>query len=183
MSHTFTEEYRRSDEYKTLSACVLAVAPTLPQILVEQAIFMHKKDPQLYKKWRNIEKEYEKTVEKKEAHSQGMYNIRSGMTRKEVVEEENALLNAQWKTRAELTPLKDYDENEVYENLKARAEPLSKKEDAGEKLTPKEKLVVQAFEKLSYHRERQAAVKNCFPSKDSTHASDEHDPPPSPRSE
>jgi hypothetical protein len=94
MSHTFTEEYRRSDEYKTLSACVLAVAPTLPQILVEQAIFMHKKDPQLYKKWRNIEKEYEKTVEKKEE-----------------------------------------------------------------------------------------TVKNCFPSKDSTHASDEHDPPPSPRSE
>jgi hypothetical protein len=136
MSHTFTEEYRRSDEYKTLSACVLAVAPTLPQILVEQAIFMHKKDPQLYKKWRNIEKEYEKE-----------------------------------QRQAKLAQLK--------QTLQKSYSPEER-----EKLDEENK---KNFEFIAAHYEddtdEEETVKNCFPSKDSTHASDEHDPPPSPRSE
>jgi len=55
---SFSEEYRNSDEYKVLAKYVIDAAPNLPQPLVEQAIFMHKMDPNLYKKWTKLEKEY-----------------------------------------------------------------------------------------------------------------------------
>lgn len=45
----FTQEYRNSDEYKTYADIVRKVSPGLPQALVEQAIFMHKMNPRLYR--------------------------------------------------------------------------------------------------------------------------------------
>ena len=62
-----TEEYRKTDEYATFSAMVLKEAPGLPQSLVEQAIFMHKKDPYLYRKWPKIERDV-KEAQRKEEH-------------------------------------------------------------------------------------------------------------------
>ena len=52
-----TEEYRKTEEYATFTETILKVAPGLPQALVEQAIFMHKRDPYLYRKWPKIERE------------------------------------------------------------------------------------------------------------------------------
>ena len=52
-----TAEYRKTDEYKSLYAAVVAIEPDLPTVLVEQAIWMHKRDPFLYKKILKMEKE------------------------------------------------------------------------------------------------------------------------------
>ena len=51
-----TAEYRKSDEYKSLYATIVAIEPELPTVLVEQAIYMHLKDPFLYRKILKIEK-------------------------------------------------------------------------------------------------------------------------------
>lgn len=58
----FSQEYRQSEEYKAYMEGIRRVAPELPQMLAEQAIFMHKKNPRLY---RVIEEE-----ERKEARRQ-----------------------------------------------------------------------------------------------------------------
>ena len=52
-----TAEYRKTDEYKSLYATIVAIEPELPTVLVEQAIYMHLKDPFLYKKMIKLEKE------------------------------------------------------------------------------------------------------------------------------
>jgi len=57
-STRITEQYRNSDEYKVLAKCVLEAAPNLPPLLVDQAIFMHKSDPLLYRKWDKLEREW-----------------------------------------------------------------------------------------------------------------------------
>lgn len=60
-----TEAFRRTDEYKALYNAVLAVAPDLPQVLVEQAIWLHRTDPTLYKKLIKLEKEEARKAAKK----------------------------------------------------------------------------------------------------------------------
>ena len=52
-----TAEYCKSDEYKSLYATIVAIEPDLPTVLVEQAIYMHLKDPFLYQKLIRLEKE------------------------------------------------------------------------------------------------------------------------------
>ncbi len=45
-----TREYRKTDEYKALYEAVQRACPGIPDIIAEQAIFLHKRDPMLYKK-------------------------------------------------------------------------------------------------------------------------------------
>ena len=52
-----TAEYCQTDEYKSLYSAIVAIEPDLPTVLVEQAIWMHKRDPFLYKKILKLEKE------------------------------------------------------------------------------------------------------------------------------
>ena len=56
----FSEEYRRSDEYLALKRVVLDVAPNLPAPLVEHAIFMHKRNPRLYREIEKLERQMNK---------------------------------------------------------------------------------------------------------------------------
>ena len=52
-----TAEFKQSPHYKQLAAIVHDVAPDLPDVLVDQAIWMHLKDPFLYQKLIKLEKE------------------------------------------------------------------------------------------------------------------------------
>jgi hypothetical protein len=45
-----TREYRKTDEYKALYEAVQRACPGIPDIIAEQAIFLHKRDPMLYKR-------------------------------------------------------------------------------------------------------------------------------------
>ena len=45
-----TEEYRKSDEYKTWFKAIKADYPNMPDYLIEMSISAHKMDPQYYKK-------------------------------------------------------------------------------------------------------------------------------------
>jgi hypothetical protein len=46
----FNDEYRRSDEYRSLYSMIKTMNPSLPHSLVEIAIMMNQAEPALYKK-------------------------------------------------------------------------------------------------------------------------------------
>jgi len=53
-----TEKYRQSDEYKMLRKVVLDVAPNMPEVLIERAIFLHQAEPNLSMKWPELERKW-----------------------------------------------------------------------------------------------------------------------------
>jgi len=81
----FTEEYRKSDEYKLFRECVLSHG--VPEALVETAIMLHKADPFYYKKARQIERDFNN--EKREPKPTVLYNME--VTKGEPIEELNAV--------------------------------------------------------------------------------------------
>ena len=62
-----TAEFKQSPHYKQLAAIVHDVAPDLPDVLVDQAVWMHLKDPFLYKKLIKLEKEEARKQRKMQA--------------------------------------------------------------------------------------------------------------------
>ena len=58
-----TNEYRKTDEYKSWMKAIQSEYPEMPTYIVEMAIVAHKMDPQFYKKYMKNEKKVQAEFE------------------------------------------------------------------------------------------------------------------------